>query len=48
MTQKNNGNNISEIKLGEDTEKEHPATPACSIAVSLQTHIVSNDHRQKR
>lgn len=35
MTQENNGNNISEIKLAEDTEKEHLATPLNQPVVLL-------------
>lgn len=35
MTEKNNGNNKSEIKLREDTEKEHPATALDQSVVSL-------------
>lgn len=35
MTEKNNGNNKSEIKWAEDTEKEHPATALDESAVLL-------------
>lgn len=35
MTEKNNGNNKSEIKWREDTEKEHPGTALDESVVSL-------------
>lgn len=35
MTEKNNGNNKSEIKWAEDTEKEHPETTLDESVVSL-------------
>lgn len=38
MTEKNNGNNKSEIKLREDTEKEHRATALDEAVVSLHPY----------